>query len=149
MRLRDAHGPLAASTFAGVFGAGVLDAAVTLARGATPGAGGGVVALSLGLYGVAALVLAVGVGFFVGGALDAIPGGAAALRTDPERDAGVAAGLLAGAIGVGVAAMVGGADSSCSSGRCRARSSRRSAPPAWWPSPPCPPSSSRWPACRP
>jgi arylsulfatase A-like enzyme len=109
MQFRDVHGPLAASTFAGVFGAGVIDAAVTLARAGAPGATSGVIMLALGLYGVAALALAVGVGLFVGGALDAIPGGAGALRTDPERDAGVAAALLAGAVGVGVAAMIGGA----------------------------------------
>jgi hypothetical protein len=109
MRLRDAHGPLAASTFAGIFGAGVIDAAVTLARGGAAGAGSGVVTLALGLYGMAALVLGLGVGLFVGGALDAIPGGIGSLRADRERDAGVAAALLAGAIGVGVAAMVGGA----------------------------------------
>jgi hypothetical protein len=87
----------------------VVDAAVTLARAGAPGATGGVIALALGLYGVAALVLAVGVGVFVGGALDAIPGGPGTLRTDPERDATVSAGLIAGAIGLGVAAMVGGA----------------------------------------
>ncbi|HSZ82665.1 MAG TPA: sulfatase-like hydrolase/transferase [Polyangia bacterium] len=109
MQLRDAHGPLAASTFAGVFGAGVVDAAVTLARGGVPGAGLGVVALALGLYGVAALVLAVVVGLFVGGVLAAIPGGAGALRADPERDAAAATGLLAGALGVGVAAVVNAA----------------------------------------
>jgi arylsulfatase A-like enzyme len=109
MRLRDAHGPLAASTFAGVFGAGGVDAAVTLARGGAPGAGAGVVALALGLYGVAALGLAVVVGLFVGGVLEAIPGGAGALRAEPERDAAATTGLLAGALGIGVAAIVNAA----------------------------------------
>ncbi|HEY2729982.1 MAG TPA: hypothetical protein VGK52_08565, partial [Polyangia bacterium] len=85
MRLRDVHGPLAASTFAGVFGVGVVDAAVTLARGGAPGAGLGVVELALGLYGAAGLALAVVVGFLVGGVLEAIPGGAGALRADGER----------------------------------------------------------------
>jgi hypothetical protein len=61
------HGPLAASTFAGVFGAGVVDAAVTLARGAwRPRAG---VTPFAGLYGVAALALAVVIGLFRGGIL--------------------------------------------------------------------------------
>ena len=109
MRLRDVHGPLAASTFAGVFGAGVVDAAVTLARGGAPGAGPGVVELALGLYGAAGLALAVVVGLLVGGVLEAIPGGACALRTDAERDAAVTAGLLAGAVGVAVAAVVNAA----------------------------------------
>jgi choline-sulfatase len=106
MRLRDVHGPLAASTFAGVFGAGVVDAAVTLARGGVPGAAPGVVALALGLYGVAGLVLGALVGLFVSGVLEAIPGGASALRADAERDAAVTTGLLAGVVGVGVAAVV-------------------------------------------
>jgi choline-sulfatase len=109
MRLRDAHGALAASTFAGVFGAGLLDVAVTLARGGVPGAGLGVVELSFGLYGVAALVLAVGVGLFGGGALDAIAGGPGTLRADAARDGAVSAGLLAGALGVVVTALVAGA----------------------------------------
>src|SRR5450432_68336 len=109
MRLRDAHGPLAASTFAGVFGAGVVDAAVTVARGGAQGAGAGIVALALGLYGVAALGLAVVVGLFVGGVLDAIPGGAGALRAEPDRDAAATTGLLAGGLGIGVAAIVNAA----------------------------------------
>ncbi len=109
MRLRDAHGPLAASTFAGVFGAGVVDAAVTLARGGVPGAGLGVVELALGLYGVAALGLAVAVGLFVGGALEALTGGAGALRDDVDRDAAVTTGLLAGVVAVAVAAVVAAA----------------------------------------
>jgi choline-sulfatase len=109
MRLRDAHGPLAASTFAGVFGAGVLDAAVTLARGGAPGAGAGVVELALGLYGVAGLLAASAVGLLGGGVLEAIPGGVGTLRTDAERDRSLTAGLLAGALGVAVAAFVNAA----------------------------------------
>jgi choline-sulfatase len=109
MQLRDVHGPLAASTFAGVFGAGVVDAAVTLARSGVSGAGIGVVALSLGLYGVAGLVLAVTVGALVGGVIEAIPGGTRALRTDRARDLPVTTGILAGALGVGVAAIVNAA----------------------------------------
>jgi len=108
MRLRDVHGPLATSTFAGVLGAGVIDAAVTLARGGA-GAGLGVVELALGLYGAAGLLLAVLVGLFLGGVVAAIPGGAVALRSDGERDAAVTTGLLAGALGVAVAAAVSAA----------------------------------------
>src|SRR3954471_7385523 len=111
MQLRDVHGPLAASTFAGVFGAGVVDAAVTLARGgasAGPGATG-VVALSLGLYGVAGLALAIVVGLMVGGVLDAVPGGAGTLRADRDRDLSVTTGVLAGVLAVGVAAIVNAA----------------------------------------
>ena len=109
MQLRDVHGPLAASTFAGVFGAGVVDAAVTLARGGVSGATLGVVALSLGLYGAAGLALAATVGLLVGGVIEAIPGGTSALRSDRDRDLPVTTGLLAGALGVGVAAVVNAA----------------------------------------
>jgi choline-sulfatase len=109
MRLRDAHGPLAASMFAGVFGAGVLDAAVTLVRGGVPGAGPGVIALAAGLYGTAALVVAMVGGALLGGVLDAIPGGPATLRSDANRDTAVTTGLLAGVVAVAVAAIVNAA----------------------------------------
>src|SRR5450432_3544182 len=109
MRLRDVHGPLAASTFAGVFGAGVVDAAVTLARSGAPGAGPGVVELSLGLYGAAGLLLAATVGLLVGGVIEAIPGGAASLRSDRARDLPVTTGILAGVLGIGVAAIINAA----------------------------------------
>jgi choline-sulfatase len=109
MRLRDAHGPLAASTFAGVFGAGLVDAGVTLARAGVAGAGPGVVALAVGLYGAAGLVAAVVVGLVGGGVLGAIPGGMGGLREDVDRDTAVTTGLLAGALGVGVAALVAAA----------------------------------------
>jgi hypothetical protein len=111
MQLRDVHGPLAASTFAGVFGAGVVDAALTLARGGAPAAGSaaGVLALSLGLYGAAGLALAATVGLLVGGVIEAIPGGTGALRTNREQDLPVTTGVLAGALGVAVAAVINAA----------------------------------------
>jgi arylsulfatase A-like enzyme len=108
MRLRDVHGPLAASTFAGVFGAGVVDAAVTLGRSGSSDALG-VVELALGIYGVAGLALAVTVGLLVGGVIEAIPGGTGALRDDRERDLPVTTGVLAGTLGVGVAALINAA----------------------------------------
>jgi choline-sulfatase len=109
MRLRDAHGAVAASTFAGVFGAGLLDAAVTLARGEVSGALGGVVILAVGLYGTAALVAGAAAGLLTGGVIQAIPGGPAALRADAERDRRVAAGVLAAVVAVGVAAIIAAA----------------------------------------
>jgi arylsulfatase A-like enzyme len=109
MRLRDAHGPLAASVFAGVLGAGVLDAIVTLARAGTPGAAGGVLALSLGLYGVTGLVLAVGAGLLGGGVRDALTDARGALRSNAERDAAVATAFLAVGVGAAVAAVVNAA----------------------------------------
>jgi choline-sulfatase len=109
MRLRDAHGPLAASIFAGVLGAGVVDAAVTLARGDAPGAGLGVVELALGLYGAAGIVLAASVGLLGVAVLAAIPGGPGTLRTDARRDAAITTGLLAAALTIAIAAVVAAA----------------------------------------
>jgi arylsulfatase A-like enzyme len=109
MRLRDAHGPVAASTFAGFLGAGLLDAAVTLARTPAPGAAGGVVVLAVGLYGAAGLVAAVVLGLLAGGVTGAIPGGPGALAADPERDRRAAAGILATVVGVGVMAIAAAA----------------------------------------
>ncbi|HVY44500.1 MAG TPA: hypothetical protein VHB21_01425, partial [Minicystis sp.] len=82
---------------------------MTLLRGAVAGAGPGVVSLSLGLYGAAGLLAAVIVGLVGGGVLEAIPGGPRALRESAERDDAVTTGLLAGALGVGVAAIVAAA----------------------------------------
>jgi arylsulfatase A-like enzyme len=109
MQLRDVHGPLAASTFAGVFGAGVVDAAVTLARAGAPGASLGVAELAIGLYGAAGLALAATIGLLVGGVIEAIPGGTGALRTNRDRDLPVTTGVLAGALAVGVAAVINAA----------------------------------------
>jgi choline-sulfatase len=95
--------------FAGVFGAGVLDAAVTLVRGAVPGAGPGVALLAVGLYGAAALVIAMAGGALAGAVLAAIPGGPAALRADSERDAAGTTVVLAGVVAVAVAAIVNAA----------------------------------------
>src|SRR3954451_2665501 len=100
MRLRDAHGPVAASTFAGIFGAGLIDALVTIARSGAPGAASGVVALAVGLYGAAALCAGVVVGLTAGAVGAAIPGGPAALRADPARDRAVATGVAATLFGV-------------------------------------------------
>ena len=109
MRLRDAHGPLAASIFAGVFGAGIVDVIVTLARGGVPGAALGVVELALGLYGVAGLALAGTVGLLGAAVLATIPGGAGTLRTDARRDAAVTTGLLAAVLTVAIAALIAAA----------------------------------------
>jgi arylsulfatase A-like enzyme len=111
MRLRDAHGPVAASTFAGILGAGLLDAAVTLARagGDAPGAASGVLVLAVGLYGVAGLLAGLVAGLLAGAVLRAIPGGAGSLRADLPRDRAVATGILAAVIGVLVAAAVAAA----------------------------------------
>jgi arylsulfatase A-like enzyme len=111
MRLRDAHGPVAASTFAGILGAGLLDGVVTLARagGDASGAAPGVLVLAVGLYGVAGLLAGLVAGLLAGGVLRAIPGGAGSLRADLPRDRAVATGILATVVGVMVAAAVAAA----------------------------------------
>ncbi|MES1206239.1 MAG: sulfatase-like hydrolase/transferase [Pseudomonadota bacterium] len=102
-------GPIAASILAGLVGAGVVDVLVTLARTARPSAPGALLALGLALYGTAGLVVAIGVGVLAGGVLVSIGGaGASSLRdrSDDRRDRAAATGILAGAAGVGVMAVV-------------------------------------------
>lgn len=101
MSTRVFHWPVAAATFAGLLGAAVVDAALTLARA---GGGLGVVALAVGLYGAAGLALAVALGCATAVVLGAIPGGAAGLRDEEALDVRVAGTLLAGTAGAAVVA---------------------------------------------
>jgi len=95
------HWPSAASAFAGILGAGILDACLVLARG--NGARlFGVMVLAAGLYGTAGLLSGAFVGWAVATAAAAIPGGWHALREDRDLDCRVAAALL----GVAAAALV-------------------------------------------
>src|SRR4051812_20956512 len=105
MRARDLHGPVAASAFAGLLGAGIVDVLVTLARTGSGAAPRAVVALALGLYGAAALVAGAALGALAGAVTGAIPGGWSSLRGDRERDQAAAAGVLAGLVGVLVLAI--------------------------------------------
>jgi len=103
------HWPSGASAFAGIFGAGILDAGLVLARGS-----GGrlfeVLALAAGLYGTAGLLLGAFVGWAVATALGALPGGWRGLRDDRDLDRraatallGLAVAALAMAVGAGAA----------------------------------------------
>jgi choline-sulfatase len=85
---------VAASVFAGVIGAGVLDAALVLTRehGTTSWP---VIALAGGLYGAAAMVGAVTAWAVVRATLTALPGGARRLVGDPGFDQRLAGALLA------------------------------------------------------
>src|SRR5687767_8696635 len=96
MNRRFVHWPAAASTFAGIFGAGVVDGLLVLTRSSDARAGE-VATLSLGLYGVAALAIGALLGWMARTAIDAIPGGqgAAGLR-EAQTDDGVATALVAG-----------------------------------------------------
>jgi hypothetical protein len=100
------HWPTAASTFAGLLGAGVVDLLLVAARGGplVPA-----LSLALGLYGAAGLVLGALAGWAVGTALAAVPGGPRALAQDEGLDRAVVTALLGGtlgalALGVGAAA---------------------------------------------
>ncbi|HEX7597204.1 MAG TPA: hypothetical protein VF518_03255, partial [Polyangia bacterium] len=96
--------PSAASTLAGILGAGILDAGFTLFRGngAHPFE---VLALAVGLYGIVGLLLAALVGWAVATSLGAIPGGWRAMVADRELDGRNAAAVL----GLAAAALVMGA----------------------------------------
>ena len=103
------HWPSAASAFAGTLGAGILDACLVLARssGARPLE---VLALAVGLYGTAGLLLGAFVGWAVATAAACVPGGWRVLREDRDLDSraaaavlGLAAAALVMAVGAGAA----------------------------------------------
>ena len=94
---------------AGVLGAGLIDAALTAGYGHGHGGAGGVLALAVGLYGAIALGAAFAGELTVAALLGARPAGWGALRDAPERDRAVAAGILAGCLGLLVAAVVAAA----------------------------------------
>jgi len=106
VRIRDLHGPVAASAFAGLLGAGLADTLITLARADGPVPLGPLALVAIGLYGVAGLLVGLGLGALWGAAVGALPGGWAGLRADPELDRGVTAGILSVLAGVVVVAIV-------------------------------------------
>jgi arylsulfatase A-like enzyme len=91
------HFPVAAATFAGLVGAGLVDAATVLAR-SSQGRLVQVLALTVGLYGSAGLLLAAALGWSTAKVLAAIPGGLDGLRSDDDLDARVSGFLLAGTL---------------------------------------------------
>jgi choline-sulfatase len=98
--LHDLQGPVASSALAGLLGAGLVDAALTLARadGARPASA--VAALAIGLYGALGVVAGAALGALCGGVLAALPGGWSGLQQSPERDRAAATGILSGLVGV-------------------------------------------------
>ena len=114
MRLRDVHGPVAASSFAGVLGGGQSSTPlVTLARAAAIAPARGrrrARARGRALRRGRRSWPAIGAGLLVGGVLGAIPGGPGALRDEPRaRPRASPTGILAGVVGVAVAAVVAAA----------------------------------------
>jgi arylsulfatase A-like enzyme len=103
--MRDLHGPVAASAFAGLLGAGLADALITVARADGPAPLGPLLLVATGLYGVAGLVMGALLGALSGAALGALPGGWSSLQADPVRDRRVTAGIIAVLAGVVVLAI--------------------------------------------
>ena len=101
--MRSFHVPTGASVFAGLLGAGVVDALMVLSRNAE--APIAVLALAVGIYGAAGLVLGLLASWAVGTILGALP---ARLDADPEADHRLAGAILAGLAGA-VALAVGAA----------------------------------------
>ncbi len=96
--MRDLHGPVAASVFAGLLGAGLIDVLVTVARADGPAPFGPLLLLAIGLYGLAGLVTGVMISALVHAAIGAIPGGWPVIRYDEERDREIAARVIAGVV---------------------------------------------------
>src|SRR5262249_18009173 len=105
MKLPSLRRPVGASVLAGVCGAGAVDL-VLAASG--PGASG-VLALAVGFYGTAAIVLGLAAQLVVDAIDEARPPAWRALPEDPERDRAVAAGVLAALAGALVIAIVAAA----------------------------------------
>ncbi len=105
MKLPSLRRPVGASVLAGVCGAGLVDAA----RTAMHGGASGVSTLAVGLYGAAAVLLAL----LADSAVIAIDGARPApwqtLRASPDRDRAVATGVLAGLCGTLIVAVVAAA----------------------------------------
>jgi arylsulfatase A-like enzyme len=101
--MRAFHFPTGASVFAGLLGAGVVDAANVVLRSDAPVVV--VAALGVGIYGAAGLVLGAALGWAVAIILGALP---ARLLSDPEVDHRLSAALVAGLFGA-VALAIGAA----------------------------------------
>jgi arylsulfatase A-like enzyme len=91
------HLPVATSTFAGILGAGIVDALAVLMRSGQAEFGK-VLALTIGLYGGVGLVAAAMFGWATAKVVAAIPGGVASLRTDETLDTRVCGYVLAGTL---------------------------------------------------
>ncbi|HZL18616.1 MAG TPA: sulfatase-like hydrolase/transferase [Polyangia bacterium] len=105
MKLPSLRRPVGASVSAGIFGAGLIDAARTAGHGAV----GDVFVLALGLYGGAAVLLGLLADLAVGAIDGARPPAWQRLGSDPGRDRAVVAGILAALCGTLVAALVAAA----------------------------------------
>jgi choline-sulfatase len=104
--MRSFHWSTGASVFAGLLGAGVVDAALVLARSSGAPAFT-VLALALGIYGTAGLILGAFSGWAAGVILDALPGSVGADADADQRLAGAVLAGLCGAVALAVGAAAG------------------------------------------
>src|SRR3954471_17727145 len=102
MKIPSLRRPVGASVLAGICGAGLLDLLLTADHGGATG----VLVLTLGLYGLAAIVCGLGAQVVVDAIAGARPPSWGALRDEPQRDRAVAAGVLAALAAVLVVAIV-------------------------------------------
>jgi choline-sulfatase len=98
--MRDLQGPVAASAFAGLLGAGLIDVLVTVIRADGPAPLGPLLLLAIGLYGLAGLGTGVVLTAMQSAALGALPGGWPVIRYDDERDREIASRIIAALVGV-------------------------------------------------
>jgi arylsulfatase A-like enzyme len=91
---------VAASTFAGFVGAGLVDAAITMARADGPTPCSQLALLAFGLYGVVGLLAGLVLGALVAGVMGALPDGFRAIRDNPARDRHAAGNIVAATIGL-------------------------------------------------
>jgi arylsulfatase A-like enzyme len=105
MQVPSLRRPVAASALAGLVGVGIIDGLLASRAGAS----GQVMLLAIGLYGAVALMTAFAMSLLAV-ALDAArPPGWKSLRDDSGHDRAVVAGILAGAVGVLVIAVIAAA----------------------------------------
>ena len=102
MKIPSLRRPVGASVLAGICGAGLLDLSLTVGQGGATG----LLALTLGFYGTAAIVCGLAAELAVEAIAGARPPGWGDLRDEPPRDRAVAAGVLAALAALLVVAIV-------------------------------------------
>jgi choline-sulfatase len=102
MKIPSLRRPVGASVLAGICGAGLIDLLLTAGHGGA----GGVLALTLGFYGTAAILCGLAAELVVEALDGARPAGWGGLREEPQHDRAVAAGVLAALAAVLVVAIV-------------------------------------------
>jgi arylsulfatase A-like enzyme len=102
MKIPSLRRPVGASVLTGICGAGLIDLLLTAGHGGT----GGVLALTLGFYGTAAILCGLAAELVVEAIVGARPAGWSRLREEPQHDRAVAAGVLAALAAVWVIAIV-------------------------------------------